>query len=41
MIAAKGIEVGCPAPTHLKLIEAVKQVEHGQIAPKAGNLYGI
>jgi 2-dehydropantoate 2-reductase len=41
VIAAKGIEVGCPAPTHLKLIEAVKQVEHGQIAPKPENLYGI
>jgi 2-dehydropantoate 2-reductase len=41
VIAAKGIEVGCPAPTHFKLIEAVKQVEHGRIAAKPGNLYGI
>jgi 2-dehydropantoate 2-reductase len=41
VIAAKGIEVGRPAPAHLKLIEAVKQVEHGQIAPKPENLYGI
>ena len=41
VIAAKGIEVGCPAPTHLRLIEVVKQVERGQIAPKPENLYGI
>jgi 2-dehydropantoate 2-reductase len=41
VIAAKGQEVGCPAPTHLKLIEAVKQVEHGKIPAKRENLYGI
>ena len=41
VIAEKGREVGCPAPTHVKLIEAVKRVEHGQIAAKPENLYGI
>jgi 2-dehydropantoate 2-reductase len=41
VIAAKGQEVGCPAPTHVKLIQAVKQVEHGKIAAKAENLYAI
>jgi 2-dehydropantoate 2-reductase len=41
VIAAKGEEVGCPAPTHLKLIQAVKQVEHGKIPAKRENLYGI
>ena len=41
VIAEKGREVGCPAPTHVKLIEAVKRVEHSQIAAKPENLYGI
>ena len=41
VIAEKGREVGCPAPTHVKLIDAVKQVEHGQIPARPENLYGI
>ncbi len=41
VIAAKGQEVGCPAPTHVKLIQAVKQVEHGKAPAKAENLYAI
>jgi 2-dehydropantoate 2-reductase len=41
VIAAKGQEVGCPAPTHIKLIEAVKRVEHGHLPAKPENLYGI
>jgi 2-dehydropantoate 2-reductase len=41
VIAAKGQEVGCPAPTHVKLIQAVKQVEHGKAPAKADNLYAI
>src|SRR5712691_179100 len=41
VIAAKGQEVGCPAPTHVKLIQAVKQVEHGKSSAKAENLYAI
>ena len=41
LIAAKGEEVGRPAPTHVKLVEVVKQVEHGKVPAKAENLYGI
>jgi 2-dehydropantoate 2-reductase len=41
VIAAKGQEVGCPAPTHVKLIQAVKQVELGTSSAKAENLYAI
>src|SRR5215468_10296993 len=41
VIAAKGREVGVPAPTHVKLIDAVKQVEHGKTAPRPENLYAI
>jgi len=41
VIAAKGQEVGRPAPTHAKLIQAVKQVEHGKIPASPKNLYGI
>jgi 2-dehydropantoate 2-reductase len=41
VIAQKGREVGCPAPTHVKLIEAVKRVEHGQATAKPENLYAI
>jgi len=41
LIAAKGAEVGVPAPTHLKLIAAVKEVEHGKRAAAPENLFGI
>jgi 2-dehydropantoate 2-reductase len=41
LIAAKGEEVGRPAPTHVKLVQVVKQVEHGKVPAKAENLYGI
>jgi 2-dehydropantoate 2-reductase len=41
VIAAKGQEVGVPAPAHVKLIEWVKHVEHGQASAKPENLYGI
>jgi 2-dehydropantoate 2-reductase len=41
VIAAKGQEVGLPAPTHVKLIQAVKQVEHGKTPARPENLYGI
>jgi len=41
VIAEKGGEVGVPTPNHVKLIEAVKRVEHGQIPAKPENLYGI
>ena len=41
VIAAKGQEVGCSVAAHLKLIAAVKAVEHGQKAAAPENLYGI
>jgi 2-dehydropantoate 2-reductase len=41
VIAAKGQEVGRPAPTHLKLVAAVKQVELGKIPANPENLYAI
>ena len=41
VIAAKGQEVGVPAPTHVKLVEQVKQVELGKIPAKPENLYAI
>jgi len=41
VIAEKGREVGVPTPTHVKLIEAVKRVEHGQMQARPENLYGI
>ncbi|HXC92085.1 MAG TPA: 2-dehydropantoate 2-reductase [Stellaceae bacterium] len=41
LIAAKGAEVGVPAPTHAKLIAAVKEVEHGRVKAAPENLYGI
>ena len=41
VIAAKGQEVGRPAPTHVKLVAAVKQVELGKIPAKPENLYAV
>jgi 2-dehydropantoate 2-reductase len=41
LIAAKGREVGRPAPSHEKLVQVVKQVELGKIPAKAENLYSI
>src|SRR5438046_2219398 len=41
VIAEKGREVGVPTPSHVKLIDAVKRVEHGQIAARPENLYAI
>jgi 2-dehydropantoate 2-reductase len=41
VIAAKGQEVGRPAPTHVKLVAAVKQVELGKTPAKPENLYAI
>jgi len=41
LIAAKGQEVGVPAPTHVKLVAAVKQVELGKIPATPENLYAI
>jgi 2-dehydropantoate 2-reductase len=41
VIAEKGHEVGLPSPSHVRLIEAVKLVEHGQIPAKPENLSAI
>src|SRR5215469_2524821 len=41
VIAEKGREVGVPTPSHVKLIDAVKRVEHGQVPAKPDNLYAI
>ena len=41
VIAAKGQEVGVAAPTHVKLVAAVKQVELGKIPARPENLYAI
>jgi hypothetical protein len=41
VIAEKGREVGVPTPSHVRLIDAVKRVEQGQIAAKPENLYAI
>jgi 2-dehydropantoate 2-reductase len=41
LIAAKGDEIGRPAPTHRALVAAVKRVEHGQLPARPENLYAI
>jgi 2-dehydropantoate 2-reductase len=41
LIAAKGREVGRPAPAHEKLVDTVKQVELGKIPARPENLYAI
>lgn len=34
LIVAKGREVGCPAPTHERLVDLVRQVEGGKLQPR-------
>jgi 2-dehydropantoate 2-reductase len=41
LIAAKGDEIGRPAPTHRALVVAVKRVEQGGLAARPENLYAI
>jgi 2-dehydropantoate 2-reductase len=41
VIVEKGRELGRPAPTHEKLIAAVKRVELGQAAPAPEHLYAL
>jgi 2-dehydropantoate 2-reductase len=41
LIAAKGDEVGCPAPTHKALVAAVKRVEQGAMPVRPENLYAL
>jgi 2-dehydropantoate 2-reductase len=38
LVAAKGQEVGIPAPTHAALTEVVKRVERGEIDPHPRNI---
>jgi 2-dehydropantoate 2-reductase len=38
LIASKGTEVGCPAPTHGRMVELVGQVERGQLQPRPENV---
>jgi 2-dehydropantoate 2-reductase len=40
LIASKGNEVGCPAPTHERMVELVRQVERGQLRPRPENVLG-
>ena len=39
--AAKGQEVGVPAPTHAALTAVVKRVELGEVEPSPDNVVGI
>jgi 2-dehydropantoate 2-reductase len=41
LIVERGRELGLPAPTHEKLIAAVKRVELGHAAPAPEVLYGL
>jgi 2-dehydropantoate 2-reductase len=41
VIVEKGREIGLAAPTHEKLIAAVKRVEHGEIPARPENLAGM
>lgn len=41
LVAAKGAEVGVPAPTHAALTEVVKKVERGDLHPSPDNVAGI
>ncbi len=41
LVAAKGEEVGVPAPTHAALTELVKRVERGDLAPDPANIEGL
>ena len=41
VIVEKGAEIGRPAPTHAKLVAAVKRVELGQAPPSPDHLYQL
>ncbi|MDH3600955.1 MAG: hypothetical protein OEU26_15135 [Candidatus Tectomicrobia bacterium] len=38
LVAARGNEVGVPAPTHQALADVVKRVERGEIEPSPNNI---
>jgi 2-dehydropantoate 2-reductase len=39
-IAAKGAEIGIPAPSHMRIPELVKAVERGELTPSPAALGG-
>jgi 2-dehydropantoate 2-reductase len=41
LVAAKGQEVGIPAPTHAALVQVVQRVERGEIDASPDNIQGI
>ena len=41
LVAAKGNEVGVPAPTHQALADVVKRVEQGEIEPSVSNIANL
>jgi 2-dehydropantoate 2-reductase len=40
-VAARGAEIGVPAPTHAKMNEIVKRVERGELRASPDNISGI
>jgi 2-dehydropantoate 2-reductase len=40
-VAARGAEIGVPAPTHAKMNEVVRRVERGEIRPSPENIAGL
>ena len=41
LVAAKGVEVGVPAPTHAALTAMVKRIDAGELKPDPKNIEGI
>jgi 2-dehydropantoate 2-reductase len=41
LVAAKGEEVGVPAPTHAALTALVRRIDTGELKPAPGNIEGI
>ena len=40
LIAARGEEVRCPAPTHARMVHLVRQVERGELRPRPDIVLG-
>ena len=40
-VAARGAEIGVPAPTHAKMNEVVRRVERGELRPSPENISGM
>lgn len=41
LVAAKGVEVGVPAPTHAALTAMVKRIDAGDLKPDPKNIEGL